>query len=139
MYFCWQNHKELTVHWTVVEIILIFLYLLTVGIIRIIPRYLPSIQYTTAKFIMCLGLIYFYYRTMNIYFPISPVLGPMLISIKRMVKPLKFRFKKVVKECRFLICANRITGTITCDFLQFCEICNLLFKKKCMYLKKNFF
>lgn len=81
-----RNHKELTVHWTVVEIILIFLYLLTVGIIRIIPRYLPSIQYTTAKFIMCLGLIYFYYRTMNIYFPISPVLGPMLISIKRMVR-----------------------------------------------------
>ncbi|XP_055996761.1 transient receptor potential cation channel subfamily M member-like 2 [Ostrea edulis] len=81
-----KNHKELTVHWTVVEIILIFLYLLVIGIIRIVPRYIPSIKYTTAKFIMSLGLIYFYYRTMNIFFPISPVLGPMLISIKRMVR-----------------------------------------------------
>nr|XP_022305861.1 transient receptor potential cation channel subfamily M member 1-like [Crassostrea virginica] len=81
-----KKHKELNVHWTVVEIILIFLYLLTIGIIRIIPRYIPSIKYTTAKFIMSLGLIYFYYRTINIYFPISPVLGPMLISIKRMVR-----------------------------------------------------
>ncbi|XP_061181386.1 transient receptor potential cation channel subfamily M member-like 2 [Saccostrea echinata] len=81
-----KNHKELTVHWTVVEIILIFMYLMVIGIIRIIPRYIPSVRYTTAKFVMSLGLIYFYYRTMNIFFPISPILGPMMISVKRMIR-----------------------------------------------------
>ncbi|XP_062585972.1 transient receptor potential cation channel subfamily M member 3-like [Saccostrea cucullata] len=81
-----KNHKELKVHWTVVEIVLIFMYLMVIGIIRIIPRYIPSVRYTTAKFVMSLGLIYFYYRTMNVYFRISPVLGPMMISVKRMIR-----------------------------------------------------
>ena len=40
----------------------------------------------TSKTILCLGLIYFYYRSVFVYLPISPTLGPMLVKMKYMVR-----------------------------------------------------
>ncbi|XP_064607847.1 transient receptor potential cation channel subfamily M member 4-like [Liolophura sinensis] len=61
--------------------------------VRIIPHFVVltgiSYQFTdyqSAKFVMSLGLLYFYYRLLAVSFPISPTLGPMLINIKRMIK-----------------------------------------------------
>ena len=39
----------------------------------------------TSKAILCLGLIYFYYRSVFVYLPISPTLGPMLVKMNYMV------------------------------------------------------
>lgn len=39
----------------------------------------------TRKVILCLALIYFYYRLIAIYLPISPTLGPLLYRLKLMV------------------------------------------------------
>jgi hypothetical protein len=42
-------------------------------------------QILTAKAILGLGLIYYYYRILFIFLPISPKLGPMMIRLRCMV------------------------------------------------------
>jgi hypothetical protein len=72
--------------YTVIEIGLIGAFLVVIGCIRIIPKFVvPFIKYTTAKFVMSLGLLYFYYRSLGVFLPISPVLGPMMINFNTMV------------------------------------------------------
>ena len=39
----------------------------------------------TAKAILGIGLIYYYYRILFIFLPISPKLGPMMIRLRCMV------------------------------------------------------
>lgn len=73
------------IFWTVLEIVLIGAFLLVIGLLRIVPKFVPFIKYTTAKFVMSLGLLYFYYRLLSVFLPISPVLGPMMINFKAMV------------------------------------------------------
>lgn len=73
------------IFWTVLEIVLIGVFLLVIGLLRIVPKFVPFIKYTTAKFVMSLGLLYFYYRLLSVFLPISPVLGPMMINFKAMV------------------------------------------------------
>lgn len=83
------------IFWTVLEIVLIGVFLLVIGLLRIVPKFVPFIKYTTAKFVMSLGLLYFYYRLLSVFLPISPVLGPMMINFKAMVcfnVPLQWSF-----------------------------------------------
>lgn len=84
------------IFWTVLEIVLIGAFLLVIGLLRIVPKFVPFIKYTTAKFVMSLGLLYFYYRLLSVFLPISPVLGPMMINFKAMVcfinVPLQWSF-----------------------------------------------
>ncbi len=42
-------------------------------------------QILTAKAILGVGLIYYYYRILFIFLPISPKLGPMMIRLRCMV------------------------------------------------------
>lgn len=42
-------------------------------------------QILTAKAILGIGLIYYYYRILFIFLPISPKLGPMMIRLRCMV------------------------------------------------------
>lgn len=77
------------IFWTVLEIVLIGAFLLVIGLLRIVPKFVPFIKYTTAKFVMSLGLLYFYYRLLSVFLPISPVLGPMMINFKAMVRAKK--------------------------------------------------
>jgi hypothetical protein len=43
-------------------------------------------QILTAKAILGVGLIYYYYRILFIFLPISPKLGPMMIRLRCMVR-----------------------------------------------------
>lgn len=81
-----KEYKEMKIFWTVLEIVLIGVFLLVIGLLRIVPKFVPFIKYTTAKFVMSLGLLYFYYRLLSVFLPISPVLGPMMINFKAMMK-----------------------------------------------------
>ncbi|XP_061181423.1 transient receptor potential cation channel subfamily M member 1-like [Saccostrea echinata] len=81
-----KEYKEMKIFWTVIEICLIGSFLIVIGLVRIIPKFIPFIKYTTAKFVMSLGLLYFYYRLLSVFLPISPVLGPMMISFRAMMK-----------------------------------------------------
>lgn len=45
-------------------------------------------QILTAKAILGIGLIYYYYRILFIFLPISPKLGPMMIRLRCMVNTL---------------------------------------------------
>ncbi|XP_062586024.1 transient receptor potential cation channel subfamily M member-like 2, partial [Saccostrea cucullata] len=81
-----QEYKEMKIFWTVIEICLIGSFLIVIGLVRIIPKFIPFIKYTTAKFVMSLGLLYFYYRLLSVFLPISPVLGPMMINFRIMMK-----------------------------------------------------
>jgi len=71
--------------WTKAEIIFMGTFLVIFGLVRIVPHFVSFMDYMTTKFVMSMGLLYFYYRTLSVFLPISPVLGPMLINIKRMV------------------------------------------------------
>ena len=85
-YFILQKYKELDLFWTVLEIFVMAFLLLVILTVRITPYFVTYFSYPTTKFVMSLGLLYFYYRVLIVFLPISPVLGPMLISIKRMVR-----------------------------------------------------
>ena len=50
----------------------------------------------TSKSVLCLGLIYFYYRSVFVYLPISPTLGPMLVKMKYMVGEIIKKYKTFI-------------------------------------------
>ncbi|XP_060064853.1 transient receptor potential cation channel subfamily M member-like 2 [Ylistrum balloti] len=81
-----KKYLEINLFWTKIEIGLIGIFLITFCLVRIVPHFVSYIDYMTTKFVMSLGLLYFYYRTLQVFLPISPVLGPMLINIRRMIK-----------------------------------------------------
>lgn len=84
------------------EIIIILIFLILFLLVRILGKwnfgkqnkffdliYLISnliLDVLTSKTILCLGLIFFYYRSVFVYLPISPTLGPMLVKMKYMVR-----------------------------------------------------
>ncbi|GFY58908.1 transient receptor potential cation channel subfamily M member 3 [Trichonephila inaurata madagascariensis] len=66
----------------IMEIVVMFVFVLLYLIGRILP--LNLIDPYSTRVILCLGLIYFYYRIIYIYLPISPTLGPLLYRVKLM-------------------------------------------------------
>ena len=85
-YLSFQKYKEMDLFWTIFEIFVMAFLLMVILTARIPQYFKPFFTYLTTKFIMSLGLLYFYYRVLVVFLPISSVLGPMLISIKRMVR-----------------------------------------------------
>ncbi|XP_052825070.1 transient receptor potential cation channel subfamily M member 2 [Octopus bimaculoides] len=81
-----QKYKALSLLGHCVEIILILVFLILYLILRIIPNWVNFSDFITAKIVMAIGLIYFFYRLLGVYLPISPTLGPNLVRIVRMVK-----------------------------------------------------
>ncbi|KAF8787695.1 Transient receptor potential cation channel like protein [Argiope bruennichi] len=67
----------------ILEIIVMFVFVILYIVGRLLPVTLID-PYST-RVILCLGLIYFYYRIIYIYLPISPTLGPLLYRVKLMV------------------------------------------------------
>ncbi|ESO90589.1 hypothetical protein LOTGIDRAFT_175815 [Lottia gigantea] len=80
------KYPEVPIFLATVEIGLILVFLLVYLIFRILPHFVDHIDYMTAKFLMSIGLLFFYYRTLAVFLPISRTLGPMLIAIKRMIR-----------------------------------------------------
>jgi hypothetical protein len=85
MYLCFQKYKALSLFGHCVEIFLIILFLIFYLFLRIIPHWFNFANFITAKIVLCVGLIYFFYRLLGVYLPISPTLGPMLVRMMRMV------------------------------------------------------
>lgn len=54
--------------------------------------FISACQILTAKAILGLGLIYYYYRILFVFLPISSKLGPMMIRLRYMVSFLKYSF-----------------------------------------------
>ncbi|GIY18435.1 transient receptor potential cation channel subfamily M member 2 [Caerostris extrusa] len=67
---------------TILEIVYILLYVVFIFSLRIRPINDPY----GGKILMCLGLLFFYYRMIFIYLPISSTLGPLLYRVKEMVR-----------------------------------------------------
>ena len=76
--------SNLPLKFSIMEIIIILVFLVLYLLIRIIGTW--NFDILTSKSILCLGLIYFYYRSVFVYLPISPTVGPMLVKMKYMVR-----------------------------------------------------
>lgn len=81
-----RRYPEVRIKWHCIEIIGILLFILTFLAVRILPHFVEYVTYMTSKFFMSLGLLFFYYRTMGTYIPISPTLGPAIVSVIAMTK-----------------------------------------------------
>nr|UPO70949.1 sTRP4 [Mesobuthus martensii] len=78
-----------------VEIILIIIFILMYVFGRIINIGLFLDPYH-GRVLLCCGLIYFYYRIIAIYLPISPTLGPLLFRVRLMVLEDFVNFMRMV-------------------------------------------
>ncbi|GAB6022353.1 hypothetical protein CHUAL_006473 [Chamberlinius hualienensis] len=95
VYIQFRKYQSIPLGSRIIEQVLITIFLILFLTVRILKRneYTPfdlelpplHISPYTARVIMCLGLLYFYYRFIWIYFPISPTLGPLLYRIRLMV------------------------------------------------------
>ncbi|KAL5012140.1 hypothetical protein ScPMuIL_010691 [Solemya velum] len=81
-----KKYPELPVRLTILEILLVGVYLLVFFFVRIFPHFVQYMDFMTTKFVMSLGLLYFYYRLLVVFLPISPILGPMLINFREMLR-----------------------------------------------------
>ncbi|KAH3781577.1 transient receptor potential cation channel subfamily M member-like 2 isoform X2 [Dreissena polymorpha] len=79
-----QRFKTMTMMSSYMDLTLIGIFLITM-LIRLLDIWHGISDYTRAREMNCYALIYFYYRLLGTYLPISPTLGPMLNRIKRMV------------------------------------------------------
>ncbi|WAQ99063.1 TMP2L-like protein, partial [Mya arenaria] len=76
--------KTVSLKWNYIDIGLIFIFLILL-LFRILQLWQGASDYTQAREFNCYALIFFYYRLLGVYLPISPTLGPMLLRIKRMI------------------------------------------------------
>uniref|UniRef100_T1J9X5 Uncharacterized protein n=1 Tax=Strigamia maritima TaxID=126957 RepID=T1J9X5_STRMM len=90
-YIQYRDYSSVPLLASFIEIILLILFLLLYMTVRIIPNtnlevlvHIPISSYS-ARVVLCIGLLYVYYRFIWIYLPISPTLGPLLFRIKLMV------------------------------------------------------
>ncbi|CAF1938498.1 unnamed protein product [Rotaria magnacalcarata] len=89
--YCSQS--SLPLQRAVLEIIVQTLFLALYLIFRIIGLWnFGTCQILTAKAILGVGLIYYYYRILFIFLPISPTLGPMMIRLRCMIMDDFFTF-----------------------------------------------
>ncbi|KAK3100144.1 hypothetical protein FSP39_015318 [Pinctada imbricata] len=69
-----------------VEIVIMMAFLFFYLFLRIIPHWHKYGDIIFSKTVLSLALIFFFYRLLGTYLPISPSLGPMLVRMKRMIK-----------------------------------------------------
>lgn len=83
--------SQLPMRAPIIEIAVMLLFLVLFFFIRIVGSW-DSIEFLgmdrifLSKALLCVFLLYFYYRTLFIFLPISHQLGPMLVRMKLMVK-----------------------------------------------------
>ncbi|XP_022323165.2 transient receptor potential cation channel subfamily M member-like 2 isoform X2 [Crassostrea virginica] len=80
------QHKAVSLRGPCCEIILVMAFLIMYLVLRIIPHWFHSADIVTSKVVLSIALIFFFYRLLGIYLPISPTLGPMLVRMNRMIK-----------------------------------------------------
>ncbi|KAK3100700.1 hypothetical protein FSP39_023943 [Pinctada imbricata] len=68
------------------EIVIMGVFLFFYLFLRVIPHWHKYGDVIFSKTVLCLGLIFFFYRLLGTYLPISSTLGPMLVRMKRMIK-----------------------------------------------------
>lgn len=90
-----RMYPEVSILRQCVEIFIIMVFVLIILVFRILPFYVEFISFMTTKFLMAIGLLYFYFRTLNLFLPISPRLGPMLVSSVIMVKKDFFNWMRM--------------------------------------------
>ncbi|CAF1374593.1 unnamed protein product [Rotaria sordida] len=89
--YCSQS--SLPLQRAVLEVIVQTIFLALYLIFRIIGLWnFGTCQILTAKAILGVGLIYYYYRILFIFLPISPKLGPMMIRLRCMIMDDFFTF-----------------------------------------------
>lgn len=81
-----QKYKAVSLFSQCAEICFIMVFLVLYLFLRIIPHWFEYADINVTKTVMSVGLIYFFYRLLGTYLPISPTLGPMLVRMTRMVK-----------------------------------------------------
>ncbi|XP_022251000.1 protein ced-11-like isoform X2 [Limulus polyphemus] len=83
-FMLYRKFSSIPLFFKCIEILLmiIFVCLYSVGRIFYVGMFLDT--YAT-KVLLCVALLYFYYRLIAIYLPISPTLGPLLYRVKLMV------------------------------------------------------
>lgn len=87
---CWfQKYKTLSLVGNCIDILLIMVFLVLLLLTRIMHTWMGLSNYMDSRTFMCYGLIYFFYRLLGVYLPISPTLGPMLLRISRMVSNVR--------------------------------------------------
>ncbi len=85
--------SQLPIIGSIIEIGIMFLFLVSFFVVRIAGSWnnielielMGFDRIFVSKVVLCVFLIYFYYRTLFVYLPISHKLGPMLVRIKLMV------------------------------------------------------
>ncbi|KAF8767339.1 Transient receptor potential cation channel like protein [Argiope bruennichi] len=78
-----RKYSSMSLVYKSAEIVFMSIFLFCYVLSRIV--WYPSfISPYNAKVMLCIALLYFYYRVIFIAYPISPALGPMLRRIKRM-------------------------------------------------------
>ena len=82
-YFLLINYSSISIYPKIIEIILIGAFVLIFAITRIFGLYLYPLY--GQKVVISLALLYFYYRLISIYLPISPTLGPLLHRFRLMI------------------------------------------------------
>ncbi|CAF4724464.1 unnamed protein product [Rotaria sp. Silwood1] len=89
--YCSQS--SLPLHQAVLEVMVQTIFLALYLGVRIIGLWnFGTCHILPAKAILGLGLIYYYYRILFIFLPISPKLGPMMIRLQRMIMDDFFTF-----------------------------------------------
>ncbi|XP_076468214.1 transient receptor potential cation channel subfamily M member-like 2 [Babylonia areolata] len=79
-------YPEVPLTSSVIEIFFISLFILLMLGLRILTRFVNYITFMTTKFLLSIFLLFFYFRFMAMAMPISPTLGPMLVSIITMIR-----------------------------------------------------
>jgi hypothetical protein len=83
--------SQLPMRASIIEICIMMLFLIMFFVVRILGAWngleiFGMDRIFASKAVLCIFLLYFYYRTLFIFLPISHQLGPMLVRMKLMVK-----------------------------------------------------
>ncbi|GFQ90467.1 protein ced-11, partial [Trichonephila clavata] len=83
-YILYKKYTSVPLFFKCLEILLIIAFIILYVLGRILNVGVIFDPYT-GKVILCIGLLYFFYRLIAIYLPISPTLGPLLYRVRLMV------------------------------------------------------
>ncbi|OWA49889.1 putative Transient receptor potential cation channel subfamily M member 3 [Hypsibius exemplaris] len=98
-YFEYGRRRMMSIGWRLVEMLLIAAFLLAFLFSRLLSQWAPArftLELYETKILMCVAMLFFYYRLVFTFFPISRKLGPMLEKIKLMTSVDFVVFLKMV-------------------------------------------
>ncbi|XP_035207047.1 transient receptor potential cation channel subfamily M member-like 2 isoform X2 [Stegodyphus dumicola] len=83
-YILYKKYTSVPLFFKCLEILFIIIFIVLYFLGRII-NVGGLFEPYTGKVILCIGLLYFFYRLIAVYLPISPTLGPLLYRVRLMV------------------------------------------------------